>query len=54
MKNKEALMNNAYTSPKCSQITLEVGDAILTTSPVTWENNIVDPSWNTDGDYGLD
>ena len=47
-------MNNAYTSPKCSQITLEVVDAILTTSPVTWENNIVDPSWDTDGDYGLD
>ena len=47
-------MNYTYTSPKCSQITLDVGDAILTTSPVTWENNIVDPSWDTEGDYGLE
>ena len=54
MKNKETLMNYTYTSPKCSQITLEVGASILTTSLVTLENNIIDPSWNTDGDYGLD
>ena len=46
--------NNTYSSPECLQITMEVGAAILTASPVTWENNITDPSWNTDGDYGLE
>ena len=48
------MMKDIYITPECTTLTVEVGASILTTSPVTWENNIVDPSWNTDGDYGLD
>ena len=42
-----------YSAPECTLLTIEVR-SVLATSPVNWENNIKDPSWNTGGDYGLE
>lgn len=42
-----------YSKPECSTLTVEVA-TILASSPVEWEDNIKDPIWDTDGDYGLE
>ena len=53
MKKSSDKCQNAYSAPEFTTLIVE-GEALLSTSPITWENNITDPSWDIDGDYGLE
>lgn len=44
---------NEYLSPESLILTVEVAE-IMTTSPKEAGILIQDPTWNIDGDYGLD
>ena len=53
MKKNDDNYKSVYSAPILTMLSLE-GENLFVSSPVTWENNIVDPSWDTEGDYGLE
>ena len=53
MKKINNTVHDRYLSPQCAMMTVEAG-GILAASPATLDLSIEDPSWNTDGDYGLE
>ena len=53
MKRTREMIENNYSTPVCTIIKVE-GGVIMAGSPLGWDNNITDPSWNTDGNYGLE
>lgn len=53
MKKIKDASHDGYLSPQCTVMTVETG-GILASSPASLDMNIKDPSWNTDGDYGLE
>ena len=54
MKRTSTLMKDGYSSPEFTIVALVVDYSILVSSPVGWENNIKEPSWDTEGDFGLE
>ena len=54
MKRSDLMTTDRYSAPECLVLRFEVEATILTSSPVTCENNIKDPTWNTEGDFGLE
>ena len=54
MKRTSMLIKDGYSSPESTIIALVVDYSILVSSPVGWENNIKEPSWDTEGDFGLE
>lgn len=54
MKRNDRWACGRYIAPECLVFRIEPDASILTSSPLTWENDIKDPTWNTDGNYGLE
>ena len=53
MKRINDMVDTNYSTPVCTIIKVE-GGVIMAGSPLGWDSNITDPSWNTDGNYGLE
>ena len=54
MKRTSTLIKEVYSSPESTVVALVIDNSILVASPVVWDDNIKNPSWNTDGDFGLE
>lgn len=54
MKPNNCPLLDKYSSPQCNMLQLEVDTAIAVISSGACDGNIKDPSWDTDGSYGME